>query len=120
MAAPSESARRYPTSFRLTSGLEILDKWALTATQAEKNAVSNALFAVVDRTVFTEYAVVDDSPKTMEFFVFARNDLVVKVRVHDLGSFGIVYVGSAVEAPGLDSPEPQPEGLDGNPRQGGQ
>jgi hypothetical protein len=116
MAVPSESTRRFPTLFRLTSGLEILDEWSRTATQAEKNAVSHALFAVVDRTVFTEYAVVDDHPKTMEFFVFVRNDLVVKIGVHDLGSFGIVYVGPAVGAPGLDSPEARPEELDGNPR----
>jgi hypothetical protein len=102
MAASNEAARRYPSSFRLTSGLEVLDEWSLTASQAEKNAVNRALFAVVEKTVFTEYVVVDDGEKTMEFFVFVRNDFVLKVRVHELGSFGIVYVGPATEAPGLD------------------
>lgn len=99
---PSDRKRRYPPMFRLTSGLDVLDKWSPTATQAEKNAVNRALFAVVDKTVFTEFDVVDEVEKTMEFFVFARSDLVVKIHVHDLGSFGIVYVGPATDAPGLD------------------
>jgi uncharacterized protein DUF6235 len=109
MAVPSEPTRRYSSLFRLTSGLEVLDEWSLTATQAEKNAAHRALFAVVEKTVFTEYDVVDDVKKTMEFFVFARDDLVVKIHVHGLGSFGIVYVGPAVEAPGLDCPRPDAE-----------
>jgi Family of unknown function (DUF6235) len=108
MAVPSESTRRYPSLFQLTSGVEVLDEWSLTATQAKRNAANRALFAVVERTVFTEYAVADDAEKTMEFFVFAGNDLIVKVRVHDLSSFGIVYVGPAAGAPGLDRPLVRP------------
>jgi uncharacterized protein DUF6235 len=115
MAVPSESRRRYPSLFQLTSGLEVLDKWSLTATQAEKNSTNRALFAVVEKTVFTEYAVVDDVEKTMEFFVFSGNDLIVKIHVHDLGSFGIVYVGPAAEAPGLDCPKPDLEASEGEP-----
>lgn len=102
MDVPSGRTRRYSSLFRLTSGLEVLDKWSLTAIQAEKNAVNRVLFAVVEKSVFTEYDVVDEAEKTMEFFVFARSDLVVKIHVYDLGSFGIVYVGPAVDAPGLD------------------
>ncbi len=109
MAVPSEAARRYPSLFRLTSGLEVLDEWSVTATQAEKNAAKRALFTVVEKTVFTEYDVIDDVAKTMEFFVFAKNDLIVKIRVHDLASFGIVYVGPAVGAPGLDCLKPDLE-----------
>lgn len=109
MAVSNEGARRYPSPFRLVSGLKVQDEWSLTATQAEKNAVDRALFAVIDRTVFTEYDVVDDVAKTMEFFIFARPELVVKIRVHDLGSFGIVYIGPAVEAPGLDCAKPAPD-----------
>lgn len=109
MTVPSEATRRYPSLFRLTTGLEILEDWSTTVTQAEKNAANRALFAVVEKTVFTEYNVVDDVEKTMEFFVFARNDLIVKIRVHDLGSFGIVYVGPAAEAPGLDCLRPDLE-----------
>lgn len=109
MAVPNEPARRYSSLFRLTSGLEVLDEWSLTAAQADRNAANRALFAVVEKTVFAEYDVVDDSEKTMEFFVFARNDLVVKIHVHDLSSFGIVYVGPAVEAPGLDCLKPDAE-----------
>src|SRR5258708_36659944 len=102
MGVPSESTRRNPSLFQLTSGLEVLDEWSLTATQAKRNAANRALFAVIERTVFTEYAVADDAEKTMEFFVFAGNDLIVKVRVHDLSSFGIVSVGPPPRAPGLD------------------
>jgi len=110
MAAPIGPNRRWPSSsFRLTSGLELLDEWSQAATQAERNIVNTALFAVVSRSVFTEYNVVDDVVKTMEFFVFARCDLIVKIRVHDLNSFGIVYVGPACTAPGLDRAKPDPE-----------
>jgi hypothetical protein len=106
MAVPNEATRRYSPLFRLASGLEVLDEWSLTATQAERNAANAALFAVIEKTVFAKYDVVDDVAKTMEFFVFARSDLIVKIHVHDLGSFGIVYVGPAAEAPGLDCPKP--------------
>lgn len=109
MAAPIGPIKRRPSSFRLTSGLELLDEWSQTATQAERNIVNTALFAVVSRSVFSEYNVVDDVKKTMEFFVFARCDLIVKIRVHDLNSFGIVYVGPACAAPGLDCAKPDPE-----------
>jgi hypothetical protein len=107
MTAPI--GRWMSSSFRLTSGMELLDEWSQAATQAERNMVNSALFAVVDRSVFAEYVVVDDIERTMEFFVFARNDLIVKIRVHDLSSFGIVYVGPACAAPGLDRAEPRPE-----------
>lgn len=103
MAVPIRPGGRRPSPlFRLTSGSEVLDEWAQTATQVEKNIVNDVLFAVVGKSVFSEYIVVDDVRKTMEFFVFARCDLVIKIRVHDLNSFGIVYVGPSCAAPGLD------------------
>lgn len=48
------------------------------------------------------YDVIDDPRRTLEFFVLAKCDLALKVRVYNLNSFGIVYVGPAELAPGLD------------------
>jgi Family of unknown function (DUF6235) len=98
-----------PLQFRLTSGLELLEEWSRSATQVQRNVVNQVLFAVASRDVFSEYAVVDDVTKTMEFFVLAKCDIVVKIRVHGLDSFGIVYVGPAGSAPGLDCAVPDPQ-----------
>jgi hypothetical protein len=94
--------------FRMTSGIELLDEWSQRATQAERNIVNGVLFAVVGKSVFAEYDVIDDVTKTMEFFVLAKNGLTVKVRIHGMDSFGIVYVGPAHAAPGFDSAVPDP------------
>ena len=110
MAIPIRPAGSHPRSlFRLTSGLELLEEWSRNATQVEKNVIDRVLFAVVGRSVFTEYDVVDDIQKTMEFFVLAKCDLTVKIRVHDLDSFGIVYIGPTSDAPGLDQARPEGE-----------
>jgi hypothetical protein len=101
---PANSRRLLP--FRLTSGLEILDQWAANAGQAEKNIVHDVLFALAEKSAFANYDVVDDVAKTLEFFVLARGELTVKVRVHGLDSFGIVYVGPTCAAPGLDQVAP--------------
>jgi hypothetical protein len=98
-----------PQPFRLTSGLELLEEWSRNATQVQQNIVNQLLFAVADRAVFSEYVVVDDVTKTMEFFVLAKSDIVVKIRVHGLDSFGIVYLGPARSAPGLDGAVPDPQ-----------
>lgn len=97
-----------PLLFRLTSGLELLEEWSKNATQVQKNVVNQVLFAVASRAVFSGYAVVDDVTRTMEFFVLAKCDIAVKIRVHGLDSFGIVYVGPASAAPGLDVAVPDP------------
>src|SRR5579859_6054451 len=107
MAASNQPAnRRRPIPFRLASGLEILDRWSAQAGQAEKNIVHDVLFALAEKSVFADYDVVDDVTKTLEFFVLARGELTVKVRVHGLDSFGIVYVGPTCDAPGLDQVAP--------------
>ncbi len=94
---------------RMTTGFELLERWSERATQVEKNIVHQVLFAVVDRTVFRDYLVVDDVTKTMEFFVLSRCDLTVKIRVHDFETCGITYVGPTCAAPGLDqAAEPRP------------
>ena len=108
MAIPMEPADRRPRcAFRLASGLEILDAWSQNASQAELDIVNRVLFAVTERSVFTQYQVVDDVARTMEFFVLAKRDLTVKIRVHGLDSFGITYVGPTCAAPGLDQAAPE-------------
>ena len=116
MATP-EVSRPRPLPFRLTSGLKRLDEWSQTATQVEKNIVHRVLFAVASKNVFSEYIVVDDAVKTMEFFVLTKCDLAVKIRVYGLDSYGIVYVGPASTAPDLDRAAPEPEYSQPGPRQ---
>ncbi len=88
--------------FRMDTGLEVLEDWAETARQSRKNAVYRALFAVADGTVFRNYRIIDDFQQANELFVVIRHDLVLKVRVHDFDSFGVVYVGPVANAPRLD------------------
>ena len=108
MAVPIEPADCWPRSaFRLASGLNIFDEWSQNASQAELDIVTQVLFAVTEKSVFAQYYVVDDVSKTMEFFVLARGDLTVKIRVHGLDSFGIVYIGPTCAAPGLDQASPE-------------
>jgi uncharacterized protein DUF6235 len=85
--------------FRMETGIEVLEKWAEGTRQSRKNVVYRALFAVADGSVFRTYRIVDDFQHANEFFVILREDLVLKVRVHDFDSFGIVYIGPGVDAP---------------------
>jgi Family of unknown function (DUF6235) len=107
MAEPiGPASRRPPTPLRVTSGFDVLEQWSQHATQIEKNIVQRVLFAVVERSVFASYDVVDDVMKTMEFFVLSKCDLTVKIHIHDFDSCGIVYVGPTCAAPGLDQAAP--------------
>lgn len=85
-------------SLRLSSGLEILDNWARNASEVEKTAVYEVLFAVSERSVFSDYATVDDSDEVTEFSVLTRCRLAVKLRLHSMDLFGIVYIGPACSA----------------------
>ena len=124
MAVPiGPAGPRSSTPLRLASGMELLERWSEHATQVEKNIVYQVLFAVVDRSVFTDYDIVDDITKPPEFFVIARCDLTVKIRVYDFGSCGVIYIGPTCAAPGLDraaseamssAPEAMPSGPDPN------
>jgi hypothetical protein len=95
-----DSAR--PSKFTVTSGLELLDEWSAHASQVQKNIVHRIIFAVADKTVFSDFSVIDDVENHMEFFVLSKNDLAVKIRIQDLDSFDIVYIGPSCTAPGLD------------------
>jgi len=79
--------------FRLNQGMTLLENWAATASQIDKNAVYKALFAVAEGTVFRTHKVLDDVHQAREFFVMVRPDVVVKIRFHETDAFGILYIG---------------------------
>jgi hypothetical protein len=79
--------------FRLETGLEVLEVWAETASQSQKNAIYKALFAMQDGSLFRTYRVVDDFQRSNELFVVVKDNLVMKIRVNCVDSFGIVAIG---------------------------
>lgn len=79
--------------FRLETGLEVLEEWAETASQSKKNAIYKALFAMQDGSLFRTYRVVDDFQRSNELFVIVRDNLMMKIRVNCVDSFGIVEIG---------------------------
>ncbi|HET9139104.1 DUF6235 family protein [Actinophytocola sp.] len=87
---------------RLSGGLEQLDEWAAEARQSQKNVLYKALFAVTEGSVYHRYGILVDPMNTSEHFVLVREDLVLKFRYEDAGSFGILYIGPLETAPGLD------------------
>jgi uncharacterized protein DUF6235 len=87
---------------RLSMGVACLEKWAATASQSEKNAVYEALFAVSDGSVRDTHKVLDDVQRNGEYFVVVRDNLVVKVGIHPFNTFSIVYIGSLDESPDID------------------
>ena len=91
-----------PSSFTVTTGLDLLDEWSSRATQWQKNIVHRILFAVADKTVFADYIVIDDVQNHMEFFVLTKGDLIVKIRIEGIDSFGVLYIGPSRTAPGFD------------------
>lgn len=84
---------------RATSRMEtdaVLDRWARTARQADRNAVHKALFAILDGSVLRTYRVVEDAQLPNELYIIVKDDLVLKVRVadvNDFSSFEIVGIG---------------------------
>lgn len=87
--------------FRLETGIEILEDWAETASQNQQNAIYKALFAMADGSAFRTYRIVDDFKRANELFIVVRDDLVLKVRINCYDSFGVVFIGSVAQAPGL-------------------
>ena len=103
MSTPLPPASARPSSFTVTSGLDLLDQWSARATQAEKNTAYRILFAVADHSVFTGCHILDDARNHMEFFVLTKGGLTIKIRIDDLDSFAILYIGPSCTAPGLDA-----------------
>lgn len=87
---------------RLGAGLDLLENWAHSSGQVEKNAVYKALFAVADGSVFVTHTILGDASPTGEFYVLVRDNLVVKICLADFDTFGISYVGPLDTAPDLD------------------
>jgi hypothetical protein len=87
--------------FRLETGLDVLEHWADTAGHTDKNAVYTALFAMQDRSLFRYYRVIEDFQRPDEVFVIVTQELVMKIRVSGLESFGIVAIGPRSQATDL-------------------
>jgi hypothetical protein len=79
--------------FRMDAGFDVLEDWAETASQAKKNAVYKALFAMQDGTLFRNYRVIDDFQRPNEVFVIVRDNLTMKIRVNCVDSFDVVAIG---------------------------
>ncbi|UQX00009.1 DUF6235 family protein [Streptomyces sp. RerS4] len=92
-SGPDRQPERARGPLRLHAGWERLEEWSDTAGQIERNAVHKALFAVADRTVFRSYETYDDPAEPLSLFVRVRPTLVLKIRIRDLDSFDIDYVG---------------------------
>lgn len=88
---------------RLSVGVACLETWTENASQADKNAVYGALFAVSDGSVFHSHKVFDDVNRPGEFFVMARENLVVKIGMFPFNNFGISYIGPVDGASEVDT-----------------
>jgi hypothetical protein len=83
---------------RLGSGIDVLNAWTDAAREADVKAVADALFAIVERNVYRDYPVIDDSTVARELVVVVRDDLAVRVRLDDVEKFGIVFIGTPAAA----------------------
>ncbi|MCT2583762.1 DUF6235 family protein [Actinophytocola gossypii] len=79
--------------FRMETGLEVLDAWAESAGQSDRNAIYKALFAMADGSLFRTYRIIDDFQQLSELYVLVKDDLVLKLRINCFDSFGIVGIG---------------------------
>ncbi|NBH02742.1 MULTISPECIES: DUF6235 family protein [Amycolatopsis] len=80
---------------QLTAGFEILEEWAESATQAQRNALYEALFAVGDGSAFLVYDIFGDAENPRNFVVVVKANLVLKIMVQRAeSSFEIRYVGA--------------------------
>lgn len=85
---------------QLTAGLEVLECWADTASQAQRNVVYEALFAVGDGSAFLVYDIFGDPSDPGNFLIMVKPGLVMKVMVQRADSaFEIRYVGAVDAAP---------------------
>jgi len=96
---------------QLNGGLDVLDTWSETATQAARNAVYRALFAVTDGSVFRFFQTSSHRARSDEVMVYLRADLVMTISrssrsEHQTPSqaeadlFDIAYIGPLDGAPG--------------------
>jgi hypothetical protein len=82
------------SSSKLVKGEERLEDWSGDADQIEQNAVYEALFAVAEGSVESQYPTQEeDHGPDEEFLIHIRDNLVVKVRCLGPGAFSILYIG---------------------------
>ncbi|WP_434056849.1 DUF6235 family protein [Amycolatopsis ponsaeliensis] len=87
--------RRMAMRLQLTAGHEVLESWAETASQAERNVVYEALFAVGDGSAFLVYDIFGDPRDPGNFLIMVKPGLVLKVMVQRAESaFEIRHVGA--------------------------
>ncbi|WP_410589837.1 DUF6235 family protein [Amycolatopsis sp. lyj-23] len=99
---------------QLTEGSELLEAWAESASQAERNVMYEALFAVGDGSAFLIYDIFGDPRDRSNFIVSVKPNLVLKVLLRRAdSSFEIRYLGApddgrddAAEAAGPAREEP--------------
>ncbi|WP_063749458.1 DUF6235 family protein [Amycolatopsis vancoresmycina] len=86
---------------QLTDGFELLEEWAGSASQAERNVMYDALFAVGDGSAFLIYDIFGDPRDRSNFIVAVKPDLVLKVMLRrEDSSFAIRYLGAPDDDPG--------------------
>ena len=94
---------------QLTDGFELLEKWAESASQAERNVMYDALFAVGDGSAFLIYDIFGDPRDRSNFIVALKPDLVLKVLLRRSdSSFAIRYLGPPDADPGDAAANPAP------------
>ncbi|MEV7097695.1 DUF6235 family protein [Amycolatopsis sp. NPDC051045] len=80
---------------QLTDGFELLEEWAESASQAERNVMYDALFAVGDGSAFLIYDIFGDPRDRSNFIVAVKPGLVLKVFLRRAdSSFAIRYLGA--------------------------
>lgn len=82
---------------RMTTGVDILETWWQGARQIELNAMGDALFALLDRSVYADYEVIDDPSVPRDIVVVVRENLALRVRLYDVATFGVVLIGRPVD-----------------------
>jgi hypothetical protein len=86
---------------QLNAGLDLLNEWSETATQAARNTVYSALFAVTDGSVFSSFQTVSHHDRPSELVICLRDDLVVTISLTEPGFFDVAFIGLPELAPSL-------------------
>ncbi|OLF13937.1 hypothetical protein BLA60_01775 [Actinophytocola xinjiangensis] len=76
----------------------MLNAWTESARAADVRAVTDALFSIVERTVYHQYPVIEDSAVARELVVVVRDNLALRIHLQDVEKFHLVFVGSPVTA----------------------
>jgi len=86
----------------LESGLDRIEEWSAEADQTERNLVYEALFSVVEGSAFWVYLIVGDPDGGGDLLIHVRADLLLRIRLTDDDSFGVVSIEVASPAPDAD------------------